>query len=203
MANVLFRDLKRFVDNEQQETTHNFDRLRDKEFWIWNKEQHRKEYAITDGQCCFNHIIGLPTKDGVSKPMFDYERIVFDTLFKEDGSANNKHIWIKKATGLGITELLLRIIVYLCVKDDELSGSQIVIFTGPRIDLAIDLISRLKKLFYFKNLVTSFDTKETVAVINNVKIEAFPSHHVDSARGLSNVSFIFLDESDYFPPGQQ
>ena len=171
--------------------------------WDISEEEHRRLAARSNNTCCFNHQISLPEKNGVEHPLYDYERNVFDTLFKEDCSANSKHIWIKKATGLGITELLLRIIVYLCLKDDKLSGSQIVIFTGPRIDLAIDLIGRLKRLFYSKNLITSFATKETVVVINNVKIEAFPSHHVDSARGLPNVSFIFLDESDYFPPGQQ
>ena len=49
----------------------------------------------------------------------------------------------------------------------------------------------------------AFDTKETVIELNNVKIEAFPSHHLDAMRGISNVSFILLDEADFFPPGQQ
>ena len=28
----------------------------------------------------FNQIIGLPQKDGVDRPLYDYERIVFDHL---------------------------------------------------------------------------------------------------------------------------
>src|ERR687887_361922 len=39
--------------------------------------------------------------------------------------------------------------------------------------------------------------------LNNVKIEAFPSHHLDAMRGLPNVAFILLDEADFFPRGQQ
>jgi hypothetical protein len=35
------------------------------------------------------------------------------------------------------------------------------------------------------------------------QIEAFPSHHLDAMRGLQKVSFILLDEADFFPPGQQ
>ena len=35
------------------------------------------------------------------------------------------------------------------------------------------------------------------------QIEAFPSHHLDTMRGLQKVSFILLDEADFFPPGQQ
>jgi late competence protein required for DNA uptake (superfamily II DNA/RNA helicase) len=76
------------------------------------------------------------------------------------------------------------------------------IVTGPRIDLAIALIDRMKRLFAGKGLIT-FDTKETVIELNNVKIEAFPSHHLDAMRGLPNVSFILLDEADFFPPPQQ
>jgi hypothetical protein len=28
------------------------------------------------GVCCFNHIIGLPTKEGMEKAIFDYEKIL-------------------------------------------------------------------------------------------------------------------------------
>ena len=59
---------------------------------------------------------------------------------------------------------------------------QMCIVTGPRIDLAIALIDRMKRLFAGKDLV-SFDTKETVIELNNVRIEAFPSHHLDAIVG--------------------
>ena len=74
------------------------------------------------------------------------------------------------------------------------------IVTGPRIDLAITLIDRMKKLFTDNNLV-SFDNKETVIELNGVHIEAYPAHHLDAMRGLPDVSFILLDEADFFPPG--
>jgi hypothetical protein len=76
------------------------------------------------------------------------------------------------------------------------------IVTGPRIELAIALIQRMKGLFR-GNAMLAFDTKETVIELNDVKIEAFPSHHLDAMRGLQKVSFILLDEADFFPPGQQ
>ena len=31
------------------------------------------------GDCCFNHIVGLPTKNGVEKPMFDYQKLLYDS----------------------------------------------------------------------------------------------------------------------------
>ena len=142
----------------------------------------------------FNDLIGLPVKNSIALPIFDYELDIIKAL------SEHKRVWIKKSTGLGITELILRYIAWLCLKDDELSGTQMVIVTGPRIDLAIDLIDRLKGLFYD---FTTFSTKETVLELNGVHNEAYPSHHLDSARGLPNVSFVLLEEADFFPKNQQ
>jgi hypothetical protein len=197
---LTFKDLKKRVSLEtiHQQQSKLFERLLNKPFWIWDQQQHKLEDIITNGDCCFNHIIGLPQKNGDDKPLFDYEQIIFDSL---DG---NKHLWIKKATGLGVSEFMFRFMVWLCLKDNALSGSQMCIVTGPRIELAIALIDRMKKLFTNSNTIAAaFATKETVVELNNVKIEAFPSHHLDAMRGLPNASFILLDEADFFPPGQQ
>ena len=194
---MTFKDLKKRVSVTRNTQYQNrlFEKLLDKPFWIWNAEEHRVEDVGTDRDCCFNHIIGLPKKNDIERPIFDYEKIILDCL------QSHSHIWIKKATGLGITEFMLRFMAWLCLKDNTLSGSEMCIVTGPRIGLAIGLIDRMKRLFYDKGLV--FDNKETVIELNGVKIEAFPSHHLDAMRGLQNVSFILLDESDFFPPGQQ
>jgi hypothetical protein len=210
---VVFKDLQKLVQQSQQQQQQQqqnifLERLSGKPFWIWNIKEHKQEDIRTNGDCCFNHIIGLPQKDTVDKPLYDYQRMIFDSLVTQYGNANlsnNKHLWIKKATGLGISEFMLRFMAWLCLKDNSLSGSQMCIVTGPRIDLAIALIDRMKKLFAgssSKGLI-AFDTKETVIELNNVKVEAFPSHHLDAMRGLPNVSFILLDEADFFPPGQQ
>ena len=143
----------------------------------------------------FNHVIGLPRKNGQELPLFDYERLLFNTL------ENHKHVWIKKATGLGITEFMLRYIAWLCLSTNKIENSQMCIVTGPRIELAITFIDRMKGLFH--ELGATFDSKETVIELNGCHIEAYPSHHLDSMRGLTNVSFIYLDEADFFPPGQQ
>ena len=145
----------------------------------------------------FNHVIGLPKKNGLQFPLFDYEQFLYDCLQKD------KHIWIKKATGLGITEFILRFMAWLSLHDNGLQNSQMCIVTGPRIELAITLITRMKQLFLASNKLELGDTKETVIELDGVHIEAYPAHHLDAMRGLPNVSFIFLDEADFFPPGQQ
>jgi hypothetical protein len=213
-TSVLFKDLKKLVLSQQQQQQNKnnkqskelFERLQNKPFWIWDKEEHIQENIRTQGDCCFNHIIGLPQKEGIDKPLYDYEYLIFQVF----SNLSSKHIWIKKATGLGVSEFMLRFMAWLCLKDNSLSGSQMCIVTGPRIELAVDLIRRMKGLFRGEKGSVSgpfapitFDTKETVIELNNVKIEAFPSHHLDAMRGLQNVSFILLDEADFFPPGQQ
>jgi hypothetical protein len=213
---LTFKDLQKLVQSQSSTSEQNklSEKLRNKPFWIWNVKEHKLEDIKTKGDCCFNHIIGLPKKNGTDKPLYDYEKIIFDSLSSSIIISNNvtptptpttsrnynKHLWIKKATGLGITESMLRYLAWLCLKDTKLTGSQMCIVTGPRIELAITLIDRLKKLFRDK---ITFANKETVIELNGVRIEAFPSHHLDSMRGLPNVSFILLDEADFFPPGQQ
>lgn len=175
-------------------------------FWIWNRERHKLEDIRTGGMCCFNHWIGLPEKGGRERPIYDYQKLPFDALFYPDAynptrdPAKHKHLWLKKATGLGMTEFMLRIMAWLCLRDDTLGGSQMCIVTGTRIVTAVYFISRMKRLF--KNKM-DFHTKETVIELNGVRIEAFPSYHVDAMRGLDNVSFILLDEADFFPKSEQ
>ncbi|HJT49857.1 MAG TPA: hypothetical protein VJ729_16880 [Nitrososphaeraceae archaeon] len=117
---VVFKDLHKLVLQQQQANARNdlYDRVINKQFWIWDEEQRKQEDINTDGDCCFNHIIGLPQKDGEDKPLYDYEQIIFDSLH-----GNNKHLWIKKATGLGVSEFMLRFMAWLYLKDNALSGS--------------------------------------------------------------------------------
>src|ERR687894_1367433 len=153
---IYTRDFKHLLDdavreqekldrtNQQEQNWQSLQKqLRDKPFWIWNnKHRHKQEYRRTKGQCCFNHIIGLPSKIGRGKlPLFPYEKEVVDAL------ENHGLVFIVKATGLGISELALRYIAWLCTRNNDLTVSQIVIITGPRIELTISLLNRFKGLF--------------------------------------------------------
>ena len=99
---------------------------------------------------CFNHIIGLPTKEKIEKPLFNYEKLLYDSLLVNDYSNTlnhafkHKHLWVKKSTGLGVTEFFLRLMAWLCLRNDDYQNSQMCIVTGPNIDIAIKLIKRMK-----------------------------------------------------------
>ena len=62
---------------------------------------HANELDIFRGKTFleFNDIIGLPIKNGKEYPIFDYELDVIDKI------ENHRNIWIKKASGIGATEL--------------------------------------------------------------------------------------------------
>jgi hypothetical protein len=110
---LTLQNLSKILDRYDQQLgitdTQQFEVLRDLAFYDWQNPENKKTY---------NHAIGLPKKNGLAYPMFDYEQLLFDTL------QNNKHLWIKKATGLGITEFILRYIAWLCVRDNSLKGAQ-------------------------------------------------------------------------------
>ena len=210
---MTFKQLRRFIDNnnsnncnhkdkeKEQETklqSERFAILRDKPFWVSDIKQHKSEDIRTKGLCCFNHIIGLPKKDGIEEPIFDYEMHLVDALDND-----SKNIFIKKARGLGITELLLRYMAYLCVKDNTYSNCRFHIVTGPRINLAEDLIDRLHGLFMNSKLGIDCKQVGPIIYVSNITIQAFPSHTISSSRGYTDVKFILIDEAAYFPPGQQ
>lgn len=165
-----------------------------------NCEQHVKEYIKTNGRCCFNDIVGRPLKNEREYPLFGYEKVLYDSLLTNEGSFKDKHLWVKKSTGLGITEFMLRMMGWLCTGGSEivaLMKSQMCIVTGPNIDIAIKLIKRMKDIFERK-LGLFFNKKETILELNGCRIEAFPSNHIDRFRALDNPKFILLDESDFW-----
>jgi hypothetical protein len=62
---LTFKDLKKRISIEiTSQQTKLFERLLNKPFWIWDQQQHILEDIKTNGDWCFNHIIGFPQKDG-------------------------------------------------------------------------------------------------------------------------------------------
>ena len=159
---LTFKDLQRLIQEREQNhgssNNSEFSFLKGRPFWYWGKGEHAAKAKIEGARyCCFNHAIGLPKKDGQEKPMFDYKRFIYEALLDPSNlnavpktltSGINpvaypfklKHLWIKKATDLGVTEFILRFMAWLCLRIDDYQNSQMVIVTGPNQELAIKLI---------------------------------------------------------------
>jgi hypothetical protein len=248
---MTIKDLQRIVLTSEQSKTEDSPAMKELLFWwIGNENEQMWRHKQTNGSCCFNRIIGLPKKNGVEKPFFNYQRNIYKALFvpsfinfrpptseeetkyqrllidaelKSQSKEGNikqthqgvlvqkgnelihpfkvKHVLIKKAIGLGITEFLIRIMCWLCLRDDDYKNSQMVVVTGPNQDLSTKIIKRMKSLFESHGI--TFDSKETVLNLNGCEIQSYPSNHIDAFRSLTNPKFILLDECDFFPKHQQ
>ena len=163
-----------------------------KPFWIWNKEEHTQEFIKTDGQCCFNHVIGLPVKNDKQYPLFDYEKLIYDAI------EQNQNIWIKKASGIGATELILRYLTWKILFNNDLEHKSIFIVSGTFLSHANDVKVRMENLFRNKFPSMQLESKFTDLWIKNTNIKIFPSRNVKDLRGYTDVSYLFLDEADYF-----
>ena len=139
---MTWKDLQKLVQSQTEASINSkidFQKLQGLPFWIWDQVEHKHRDRSHKGACCFNHIIGLPQKDGHDMPLLPYQRTLYESL------QNHKHIWIKKSRGIGVTEFLLRYIAWCCYNRYP-ANSRVCVVTGPRMDLAEDLIARFKGL---------------------------------------------------------
>ena len=127
-----------------KETSQYSDALTGIPFWIKDPVIHKHywekcKFKDKKGFCCFTHAVGLPFKEGFGfLPWFDYQTMFLDAF------STHKLIRVLKATGLGFSEVMLYFYVHIAYfpeyRDKE---CQIVIITGPNIDIAKKLIKRL------------------------------------------------------------
>jgi hypothetical protein len=165
--------------------------FRYKPFWIDDPIKHEQAFDIAAGNCCFNHIVGLPTKKWKKYPLFDYEHNLIKVL------QTHKRILILKARGLGLTEFMLRYMAWLCLYDNKYKGADMPIIVGPNLKLAYKLIGRMKRIFD-NRIYVDFNSAVTSLNLNGVNIEAFPSNNPDAFRGLEKPAFFLIDEADFF-----
>ena len=133
---VTLKDLQRLVQSSQSQqggrtkSKSYWIKLEGKPFWYFDISRHKEKGQSQKNHCCFNHIIGLPKKDGKPKPLWDYEGLLYKALvdaryLNSHPSGNiafpfkDKHLWVKKATGLGVTEFMLRFMAWLCLRNDD------------------------------------------------------------------------------------
>ena len=152
-------------------------------FWCKNSLSKRRD-------CCFWHFVGSPERDDIYHPVYEYEQILLDELER------TKCISCYKATGLGITEFMIRWIVWKSLTDDFFFGKEAIIVTGPNVDLAQDIIKRAKDLI--RDKIDYQDAGVYEFVVNGSRIKCYPSNNIHSARGKPKISIFFGDEAAFF-----
>jgi hypothetical protein len=144
--------------------------------------------------CCFNHIIGLPVKNGVEHPIYDYESGVVDKI------ESYRNIWIKKASGIGMTELILRYLTWKILSSNELQHKRVFIVSGTYVHHSNELKTRMENLFRRNFPEIQLESRFTDLWIKNSNIKIFPSRNVKDLRGYTDVAYLFIDEADHFEP---
>jgi hypothetical protein len=196
---LTFKDLKNQLESLLPSSGYEqeFDILKNKPFWIWNRDQHKQQDFLAGGNCCFNHIIGLPVKNGKQYPIFEYEKLIFDAIEK------NQNIWIKKARGLGVTTFLIRYLVWKILLSAELDGKSIFIVSGTREEFANYVKKKMEQLFErrFPDLV--LDSKYTELILKKTWIKVMPTKNIKDIRGYMDAAYLFIDEADFFNPNEQ
>ena len=179
------------LNTQQRNANDIFNTFLDKPFYCWDT----KKFGLDS--CCFNHMIGLPEKNDEEHPFYDYEKEMFDKF--ETG----KHIWIKKSKGIGATTFILRYIVWKIVRSNALEFKNVFIISGTREEFSNQLKKRMEELFVRAYPLMRLQSKYTELWIKNTWIKVFPSKNIKGLRGYIDVSFIFVDEADFFEPIEQ
>ena len=146
--------------------------------------------------CCYNHIIGMPEKNDAEYILFEYELDVIRAI--EDGA----NVWVLKARGLGLTEIILRYLSGVCLTG-RCKDKFIHIVTGQKEEKAAKLLKRLQRILRKKYPNIKFDAKWTELTLNGTVIEAFPTKALKDLRGDVDVKYIFVDEADFFDKTEQ
>jgi len=173
-----------------------FSNFLDMPFWIWDASTHRSQYTTEDGYCCFNHMLSLPSKDGVSYPLFRFQKIIFDIL------EQNQNVWVKKARGLGLTTFILRYLAWKILFSSELDHKSIYIISGNdnRFNDKTDLI--LKKLFEKRFPTLKLNSRFTDLWLKRTRIKILnPSDIVDFAA--FDTAYLFIDDADFLAVSDQ
>ena len=76
-------NLDKAQKNQKQESSFNFSDLKGKPFWIWDKRGHLR-LAQEINELYHYFYCRLPVKDNVEHPIYDYEKILFDTLMNSN-----------------------------------------------------------------------------------------------------------------------
>jgi hypothetical protein len=168
----------------------------DKPFWIWEYDTHASQYLITNGHCCFNHLISLPTKDGRQYPLFDFQAFIFNAL------EQNQNVWIKKARGIGLTTFILRYLAWKILWSTELDHKSICIVSAARAETTGKLDEMLRKLFENRFPLLRLESKFTDLWLKKTWIKIFTTRNMTDID-VCDAAYLFIDEADYLGDKQQ
>lgn len=123
--------------------------------------------------------------------MYKYEEEYLEAL------DNYRQVAVFKASKLGITEFTILWMLHQCFTNKFFTGKEVMIVTGPNVDLAKDLIGRAKQILQTRGLPYS-DQGSYGFSVNGSRVRAYPSNNISAMRGQPKVAMVFGDEAAFF-----
>jgi hypothetical protein len=169
----------------------------DKPFWMWDHDIHETEYIKTNGHCCFNHLISLPTKDDRQYPLFQFQALIFETV------EQNQNIWIKKARGIGVTTFMIRYLAWKILSSSELDDKSIIIVSGTGEELKENINIKLQQLFEKRFPLLRLKSKYAELWLKKTWIKVMTTRNIMDINCYFDAAFLFIDEADFQDHGEQ
>ena len=165
-------------------------------FWRWDLSVDEHYSLYRKGRCnCFNCKIKWPVKNGHVYPLFDYQYRYLSAL------EQHKLVACIKCRASGISEVTLRYMEWLALRNRKLSGSQFIIVSAPAEETSLSFMRRIRA--HLEPILGNFESREkTIILPTGVRIQTMPSHNLLQLRGITNVSFLTLEESSFWHPNE-
>jgi hypothetical protein len=117
-------------------------------FYLWDymlegrEAEHNNLAKRLDGRCCFNHLIQLPEKYGIPHNLYPYEYELYSELMRPKPKDTDdivtrqtfRHVFVTKATGLGITESGYQVLFPGSATEIFLNGCEIKSYPSHHVD---------------------------------------------------------------------
>ena len=173
-------------------------------FWCGNDELHLidPDYQ-SKAKCCVTHIVGLPRHPATNLEMpltpfqVDFAMKIISGREKFGDATEQMRrallIHLNKGRQMGFTEIVLRVILYLCFS--RYAGANVGIIAATNGSLARKDLRRLARLFKaIPAVVEQWIKNNTIRLVNGTVIEGFPASE-EAMTGDTKYKCIFMDES--------
>ena len=145
--------------------------------------------------CCFTHTVGLPFHKGQGKilPLTPYQAEFSELVIRNhDGKKANKY-HVNKGRQMGFTEIVLRLIQYMCLH--KYANANVGIIAATNGNLAKKDLRRFQALFKYVPFLIDIGLKNNkMELVTGTVIEAFPASE-EAMTGDTFYACIFLDEA--------
>ena len=165
-------------------------------FWCHDNTLHERMKDYRKNGCCFTHTVGLPRKPktGEVLPLTPYQVEFAETVINNRaGTTDSRKYHLNKGRQMGFTEIVLRVIQYLCLH--AYAGYHVGIIAATNGELARKDLRRFEELFaHVPELVYTPIANRKIVLTTGTEVEAFRASE-EAITGDTFYKGILMDEA--------